>query len=284
MTTPASDFGLAAPFGWIGRKALGGVAYLGGLGLLATGAFRSWVRPSGPAPALRPAVMWQLLRCLAMGLPLVALVHVGLGSFLSMQSYFGGTFVDGAGAVVGVGLIRNLAPLMAGMTLSALLAGRMIPDLRARVQAAAESEGDATLDGNRLALPRLLAGTLAGPVLGLWGSLVGGLIGWAVGRSLLGVSSSSFWLMFRDMLWVRDVIGLLVKGMAFGFAGALFACFEGLRGPADDTDDLDAVSWAIFRAICFSTLVILFINSSWFIFVYHAGPAFGPTLLAPLNP
>ena len=29
--------------------------------------------------------------------------HVGMGSFLSMQAYFGSTFVDGTGAVVGVG-------------------------------------------------------------------------------------------------------------------------------------------------------------------------------------
>ena len=32
-----------------------------------------------------------------MGLPMVGLVHVGLGSFLAMQAYFGATFMDGIG-------------------------------------------------------------------------------------------------------------------------------------------------------------------------------------------
>ena len=50
-----------------------------------------------------------------MGLPLVGLVHVGMGSFLSMQAYFGATFMDGIGPVTGVGLIRNLAPLLTGL-------------------------------------------------------------------------------------------------------------------------------------------------------------------------
>ena len=35
------------------------------------------------------------------------------------------------------------------------------------------------------------------------------------------------------------------------------------------------------RAACFSTLAMLVLNSGWFLLAYHAGPAFGPTLLAP---
>ncbi len=67
---------------------------------------------------------------LRLGIPLVAVVHVGIGSFLAMQSYFGGTFVEGTGAVVGVGLIRNVAPLMACLTLTGLLAARITSELR----------------------------------------------------------------------------------------------------------------------------------------------------------
>ena len=67
---------------------------------------------------------------LALGLPLVGLVHVAMGSFLSMQAYYGSTFIDGTGAVVGVGLLRNLGGLMTGMILAAILAARMIPELR----------------------------------------------------------------------------------------------------------------------------------------------------------
>ena len=71
----------------------------------------------------------------------------------------------------------------------------------------------------------------------------------------------------------------LVKGLAFGLISGLFACQEGMRGTA--SDDLRVVSAGACRAACFSAVAILVINSGWFILVYHAGPAFGPTLLAP---
>ena len=79
---------------------------------------------------LLPDLLRQLASILIMGFPLVALVHVGIGSFLSMQAYFGGTFVDGTGAVVGVGLIRNAAPMMAGLTLAGLIGARTTAELR----------------------------------------------------------------------------------------------------------------------------------------------------------
>ena len=74
--------------------------------------------------------MHQLFWMLLLGFPLVGLVHIAMGSFLSLQAYYGSTFVDGTGAVVGVGLLRNLGGLMTGMTLSGVLAARMIPELR----------------------------------------------------------------------------------------------------------------------------------------------------------
>ena len=53
-----------------------------------------------------------------------------MGSFLSLQAYYGSTFVDGTGAVVGVGLLRNLGGLMTGLIFAGILAARMIPELR----------------------------------------------------------------------------------------------------------------------------------------------------------
>ena len=74
--------------------------------------------------------MHQLFWMLVTGLPLVGLVHIAMGSFLSLQAYYGSTFVDGTGAVVGVGLLRNLGGLMTGLTFAGILAARMIPELR----------------------------------------------------------------------------------------------------------------------------------------------------------
>jgi phospholipid/cholesterol/gamma-HCH transport system permease protein len=290
---------LVAPISWIGRQALSVCHYLGCLAGMVEEAGRSLVSRRESETPLIQAVAHELSWLFLLGMPLVALVHVGLGSFLSMQSYFGGTFVDGTGAVVGVGLIRNVAPLMACLTLSGLLAARITPELRLlrRSNEPLSTDGGGLLqrlvagkslvpappaEGMRIeraVAARLIAATVAGPILALWGAAVGMLVGWQVGQSLLGVSTHSFYLMFWDLLWFRDVVGLFIKGLAFGLASGLFACHEGLRGSADA--GLPATSTAACRAACLAAAAILVMNSGWFILVYHAGPAFGPTLLTP---
>jgi phospholipid/cholesterol/gamma-HCH transport system permease protein len=256
---------------------------------------RSLVRPNGPVPPFRPALVRELAALLAAGFPLVGFVHVGLGSFMSLQAYFGGTFVDGTGAVVGVGLFRNVAPLMAGMTMAGLIAVRTTTQLRGRSRVGLDGDplwvadrdhttvppGEARIapEPGRLAAVRIGAALIAGPIMALWGTLVGTLVGWQVAGTVLGVSTHAFFSMMWEMLWLRDIAGLIIKGCLYTGLAALFACHEGLRGPAGP--DPDAVQPAIFRAVCLAATTILVANSSWFLLVYHAGPAFGPTLMAP---
>jgi phospholipid/cholesterol/gamma-HCH transport system permease protein len=262
------------PLGQVGRTVLSALAYVGGLGLLLASASRAAVGRRAAGPGLRRLLCDELSWMLGMGLPLVALVHVGLGSFLAMQSYYGGTFVEGTGAVVGVGLFRNIAALMSGLTLAGLVAARVTADLRAR------SLGSGVeLWPERRVAGLVLAAGVAGPVLAIWGAGVGTLVGWQVAEGLMGVSTHSFFMMFWEMLWAVDVVGLATKGLAYGLVTGLLACHEGLRGTPDD--GLAEVSYAACRAACFSAVAILAINSGWFLVVYHAGPAFGPTLLTP---
>ncbi len=128
------------------------------------------------------------------------------------------------------------------------------------------------------------AGGALGPLVGgfvltVWAVLVGTMVGWQVAQSLLGVSTDIFFFMFFSMLWVRDVAGLIVKGGAFALFAAVFACHEGLR--RSDGRETTPVATATCRAACLTAVAILVLNSGWFLLLYHAGPAFGPTLMAP---
>lgn len=278
---------LLTPLALVGRLALAVVSYLGGLGTLLASAVSSLVRPPRAAAPIGPAIARQLAWLFGAGVPMVALSHIGLGSFLSMQSYYGATFAEGTGAVVGAGLIRNITALMTGLTMAGLLAALMTPELRAGGRREFEDAGRAfDLDGSeteadpgRSTAIRIGAGLVAGPILSLWGVVIGTLVGWRVAAKLVGVSSDVFFSMFMEMIWVRDLWGLILKGMIFGLLAALFACHEGLRpqqgrGPS-------ATSLAACRAACLAGVAILMVNSTWFLLFYHAGPAFGPTLLAP---
>ncbi|MHB1562204.1 MAG: hypothetical protein ACYC61_32560, partial [Isosphaeraceae bacterium] len=155
--TPA----LIRPIGWIGRFVLSVASYVGGVALLTLGAAgrplaaRRRDEPAHKLPGFVLTMSRQIYWMLVVGIPLVGLVHVAMGSFLSMQAYYGSTFIDGTGAVVGVGLLRNLGGLMSGMTLSGILAARMIPELR-RLARHPEPGDDGPLPvAVRLAGPRI---------------------------------------------------------------------------------------------------------------------------------
>src|SRR5205807_6636322 len=102
--------------------------------------FRTARHEANEPAGLGTTMVRQLSWMLALGIPLVGLVHIAMGSFLSLQAYYGSTFVDGTGAVVGVGLLRNLGGLMTGMTLAGILAPRMIPERRRLPRSAGDGD------------------------------------------------------------------------------------------------------------------------------------------------
>ncbi len=253
------------------------VGYLGRLAMLAISSIRGIFARSGETSFVSETIH-QVDRLLGTGLPLVGLVHVGMGSFLSMQAYFGATFMDGIGPVTGVGLIRNLAPLLVGFLLAGIVSVRFVAELRCLPD-------EALADPSFLVATRLLATAIAGPVLGVWASLVGIAIGWLVANSMMGLTLPAFFDMFLEMLWTRDIFGLVFKGSLFGVVAALLACNEGLSRPvghsSDAIGDFELRVGAATRSVCLAGLAILFINSAWFLLLYHAGPPFGPTVLTP---
>jgi phospholipid/cholesterol/gamma-HCH transport system permease protein len=309
------------PVRWIGRTVLASTAYVGGVTLLAL-ASAGWAlwprftRDASEAPGFTRTVMYQLCWMLFMGIPLVGMVHIAMGSFLSLQAYYGSTFVDGTGAVVGVGLLRNLGGLMTGMTFAGLLAARMIPELRILSRRSAGNEAYASrsepgarrrgpaegashvISPSRLAAPRIAAAGIACLLLSQWGIMVGTLVGWQASQSLMGLSTEMFFMMMVKMMWFRDVMGLIAKGLLFGALAGAICCYEGLTRGLPESEPSGAGlttpeaargfappwSMPVFRATCLSLVAILVLNSSWFVLVYHAVPYYGPTLLAPPGP
>jgi phospholipid/cholesterol/gamma-HCH transport system permease protein len=318
---------LVNPVGWLGRSVLAVVSYSGGVTLLAFGALGSLLWPrrdraqAAAAPGFWKTLMHQLFWMLMMGVPLVGMVHVAMGSFLSLQAYYGSTFVDGTGAVVGVGLLRNLGGLMTGLTFAGILSARMVPELHILSRRLTVAESPAiplTMGGRRpaeeidniepnvapliapgrLAAPRIVAAGIACLLLSQWGVAVGTVVGWQASQSMMGLPTETFFMMMTKMMWLRDVVGLVVKGLLFGALPALICCYEGLGPGASEHEPASesisdshpahglAPPWSTsaFRAVCLSCAAILVMNMSWFVLVYHAVPFYGPTLLTPQGP
>jgi phospholipid/cholesterol/gamma-HCH transport system permease protein len=177
------------------------------------------------------------------------------------------------------------------MTLSGLIACKVIP----------ERLGMRRLDGDdfssvspaQLTAPRMAACGLATMLLSLWGFVVGTIVGWQAAGTLMGLSTNIFFHMFYLMIWYRDVVGMIVKGLCFGLLTGAICSFESLRAgqrPMDEGDNGTSggagtasadLAFPIVRAACLSMIAILILNMAWFILVYHAVPVYGPSLLQP---
>lgn len=216
----------------IGQDALDGLAFLGELMVTA---FATLLRPG----RLR---LRELLRHLdeagTRAFPLAVLLGSLLGVILAFQSAiplrrFGAEiFVPN---LVGISLLRELGPLMAGV----ILAGRTGSAYAAELGTMAVNEEVAALrimgidPMALLVLPRVLAGMLVMPVISLLLTLAG-LLGMAMIMGLLGFTLNTVQQQLTGSLTLVDLLGGLAKSVVFGLAIAAIGCRAGLgagRGP-----------------------------------------------------
>lgn len=214
------------------RGAMEGLAFLGELMLIGLGTL------------LRPGRLRgrELLRHLdeagTRAFGLAALLGTLLGVILAFQSaiplrQFGAeVFVP---SLVGISLLRELGPLMAGV----VLAGRTGSAYAAELGTMTVNEEVAALrimgidPMALLVLPRVLAGVLVMPVLSLVLTLAG-LAGMAMIMQLLGFQLTTVAQQLTSFVSLKDLLGGLFKAAVFGLAIAFIGCRAGLgagRGP-----------------------------------------------------
>ena len=80
-----------------------------------------------------------------------------------------------------------------------------------------------------LTLPRVLAATLALPVLIAVGDAIGIMGGWIVGVNRLDFNSATYLKNTVDFLEPWDVTSGMIKGAVFGFLVALMGCYHGMQ-------------------------------------------------------
>jgi phospholipid/cholesterol/gamma-HCH transport system permease protein len=165
-------------------------------------------------------------------LPVVALTAVFTGMVLALQSYTGFARFNAEGAVANVvvlSITRELGPVLAGL----MVAGRIGAAFAAEIgtmRVTDQVDALTTLSTNPmkyLVTPRLLAGTLALPLLVVVANILGVMGGWLIGTQQLGFSSGAYLKATFDFLQSWDVISGLIKAAAFGFIVTLMGCWCG---------------------------------------------------------
>ncbi len=192
-------------------------------------------------------------------MPVTALVGFLIGvvmsylSALQLRAFGADVFIVN---ILGLGIIRELGPVL----VSVLVAGRSGSAMTAQlgVMRVTEEIDAITAMGIsrhvRLVLPKVVALTLAMPLLTLWGSAVA-IFGGMVSANLQLDLSFDFFLnaLPRAVPAANLVIGLS-KGAVFGLLIALVACYFGLR-VRPNTESLSANTTA--SVVASITVVIL---------------------------
>lgn len=165
--------------------------------------------------------------------PIVVLTSFFSGAVLALYSaelflrYGAGEFV---GATVGFSATREIAPVLAGIMVSARCGSAMAAQIGTM---AVTEQVDALRmlsvhPTNYLVIPRMTAAAFMTPVLALIGmyAAIGG--GYVVSVSN-GIAHGAFLSSIRQYLEPSDFIGGLYKAPVFGIIVAVVACQQGLR-------------------------------------------------------
>lgn len=214
----------------IGRPTLGTLAAIGRVAIFAAQAVGHMLRP----PFYPREIGQQLLQIGWFSLPMVGLTALFTGGALALQIYSGGARFNAESVVpsiVAIGMVRELGPVLGGLMVAARVASSIAAEL-GTMKVTEQIDALTTLSTNPmkyLVVPRVLAATLAVPVLVAVGDSIGIMGGWLVGITRLDFNSATYLRNTIDFLEVWDVGSGLIKGAAFGFIVAVMGCYHGMN-------------------------------------------------------
>ncbi len=199
------------------------------------------------AGLLGDAVFWGLRPPYRVHLYVAAMEFVGVQSLfivgltgLFIGMVFGIQLVDGfrqfgaenqTGAVVGMALARELAPVFTALMVSSR-AGSAITTELGSMRVSDQVDALTTMGVNPvqyLVVPRLIAGVVMLPILTMIFNMVGIFGAWLVCVQLLGLDHGVFVDKVRWFVDTPDLRQGMVKSLVFGAAISLIACRHGFH-------------------------------------------------------
>ncbi len=252
------------PLARIGGGVLAVLQILGEIAVVFLGAVRSAAHALHTTD--RQRLVAQLVRVGTDTLPIGALLSLFVGMVLVVQAADQLRDVNETvlGPIVGLAMTKELGPVM----MAFLLAGRAGSAMAAELGSMAvydEISALRTMDIDPvrfLVMPRVVAATLALPVLILYSDFIGVWGGAAVVVLDPAVKLSVNEYFARMLEWVHfsDVIVGMVKGVAFGAIAATVPCAFGLRtrGGTEGiaTSTTSAVVWSFMLILLFDFIIV----------------------------
>jgi len=239
----------------IGRSTLGGVEYIGALAVQFWRSLRG-IRTINPF-ALHP-LRWkraidEMVTAGVGAVPIVALTAFCTGLILAFQ---GGSELRKLGALevvvplVAIGITREAGPLITAITVS----GRSSSAFSAEIGAMVITDEISVLKTmaldpvHLLVSPKFLALLVVMPCLTVVADVAGILAGGWFVYSTVGTSLVSYAHAALDSLYVRDIVGGLIKSLVFATLITQIGCLQGFRVRNSPRDVGRAATSAVVRA------------------------------------
>lgn len=241
----------------LGRPVLAALAATGRIALFALSVLSHLVRP----PFYPREFLAALMQIGWFSLPMVGLTALFTGGALALQIYSGGSRFNAEAVVpsiVAIGMTRELGPVLGGLMVAARVASSIAAEI-GTMKVTEQIDALVTLSTHPLkylAVPRVLAATLAVPVLVAVGDSIGIMGGWLVGITRLDFNSATYIANTVDFLEFWDIGSGLAKGAVFGFIVALMGCHFGMTSGRG----AQGVGAATKSAVVASSIMILAAN------------------------
>ena len=177
----------------IGRSVLGALALIGRIARFAADTVSHVVRP----PFYSREFGNALVQIGWLSLPVVGLTALFTGGALALQIYAGGSRFNAEAVVpsiVAIGMVRELGPVLGGLMVAARVASSIAAEI-GTMKVTEQIDALTTLSTNPmkyLTLPRVLAATLAVPLLVGVGDVIGIMGGFLVGVGRLDFGAATY--------------------------------------------------------------------------------------------
>ena len=221
---------LTSPLASIGRNTLALLALVGRVTTYAGLTLSHLFRP----PFYGREFLHALVQIGWLSLPVVGMTALFTGGALALQIYAGGARFNAEAVVpsiVAIGMTRELGPVLGGLMVAARVASSIAAEI-GTMKVTEQIDALTTLSTNPmkyLTLPRVLAATLAVPVLVGVGDAIGIMGGYLVGITRLDFNAAAYLKNTVDFLEPWDMVAGMIKGAAFGFIVALMGCYYGMN-------------------------------------------------------
>ena len=241
----------------LGRVVLNFFRATGKLGIFCGQTIYHCVTP----PFYLKAVLAQMIEIGFYSLPVVALTTLFSGMVIALQTYEAVSQFSAEGAVamvVRVAVIRELAPVMAGLMVAGRIGAAMAAEI-GTMRVTEQIDALSTLSTNPfkyLIAPRVLAGIVMLPILVLIGDVIGICGGYMIGVYKLDFNATTYLTNTWEYLKPMDIISSMTKAGVFGFIITLLGCYNGFQSQGG----AQGVGRATTNAVVSSSILILIFN------------------------